>query len=156
MKSVPVKNHAKAKIVVRAILDDDGLPLQFPADKVTPTLEKHLEHPALKRYFENGLLALEGEKPAKKKAAQAPAPKKPETPPPPPPEDPPEEDPDEEEEDELRELYLDAPGITESNVDAVLEKYPTLDELISADEDDLLDCGVSKSFVKRVLEWAAS
>ena len=164
MKTIPVINEAKAKIVVRAILDDNGIPLQFPAGVATPVLEKHLENPALKRYLRPGLLVAQtgGATP---KAAPKPEPKKPEPKPEPKPESAialPSEDTkswvmeDEKEEEDLRDFYLDAPGITEKNVEAVLKAFPTLDDLAEADEDTLIDCGVSKSFVGRVLEWAVS
>jgi len=158
MKNVPVKNTAEVRIIIRTIRDEDGLPLSFGPGEEKGVPEAVLTHPAMKRYLggTNPLQLVEAGA-AKKKAAPAPTP-----PPPPPPEDPPEEEDEEEEEDDeeeeedLRALYLSAPGITENNVDAVLEAYPTLEELVDAEEDGLVDCGVSKSFVNRVLEWAAS
>lgn len=56
--------------------------------------------------------------------------------------------------DELRDLYVEAPGITESNVDAVLDYFPTPRSLAEATEDDLLELGVSRTYVKRIKKWA--
>jgi len=53
-----------------------------------------------------------------------------------------------------KELYLEAPGITEKNVDSVFGKFSNLKELASAKEKDLVGCGVQKSFAGRVIDWA--
>ena len=54
----------------------------------------------------------------------------------------------------LREVFLSAPGITDKNIDAVLESFNSVELLAAAEEDDLIDCGISKSYAKRVIEWA--
>lgn len=54
----------------------------------------------------------------------------------------------------LRDMYIDAPGITEGNVDGVLSAFPTLEELSEASKDALVDTGVDASYVKRVRKWA--
>ena len=57
---------------------------------------------------------------------------------------------------DLRDVFVSAPGITEGNVDSLLEFYKSIDELASASEADLIELGVSKSYAKKVLQWAAS
>lgn len=64
------------------------------------------------------------------------------------------EDDNEDKVQDTSEWYLEAPGITEKNVDAVREKFPTSDDLAAAKERELVDCGVQKSFAGRVIEWA--
>lgn len=54
----------------------------------------------------------------------------------------------------LRELYLSAPGITDNNVDAVLQAFESVELLAAASKSDLLDVGVSKNSAKKVLGWA--
>ena len=56
----------------------------------------------------------------------------------------------------LRDTYLDAPGITEANVDAVLKAYTTVAELATATKNELIAIGVSKNSAKRVISWASS
>jgi hypothetical protein len=56
----------------------------------------------------------------------------------------------------LREVFLSAPGITDKNIDAVLAAFDSLELLAAADEDDLIDCGISRSYAKRVVDWAES
>lgn len=153
MKNIRVKNTHGVRIIVRTLKGDDGLPLSFGPEEEKDVSEALMAHPVLKRYFGEGrplqVVQVGAAKKTPAPALAAPVEKTP----PPEPEKP--EEPEEEEED-LRAVYLRAPGITENNVDEVLEAFPTLEELADADEDDLIDCGVSKSFVTRVLEWAAS
>lgn len=155
MKNIRVKNTHGVRIIVRTLKGDDGLPLSFGPGEEKDVSEALMAHPVLKRYFGEGRpLQVVQAGAVKKTPAPAPAPTAPvEKTPPSDPEEP--EEPEEEKED-LRDVYLRAPGITENNVDEVLEAFPTLEELADADEADLIDCGVSKSFVNRVLEWAAS
>lgn len=54
----------------------------------------------------------------------------------------------------LRETYLLAPGVTEVNVDALLEACPTLEKLANANREKLCDLGVSVSYTKRLKTWA--
>ena len=56
----------------------------------------------------------------------------------------------------LREVFLSAPGITDKNIDAVMEAFDSLELLAVADEDDLTACGISKSYAKRVIDLAES
>lgn len=55
----------------------------------------------------------------------------------------------------LREIYISAPGITEDNVDAILEVYPVFDELKKATKAKLLELGVHKSQAKKLVSWVA-
>jgi hypothetical protein len=56
----------------------------------------------------------------------------------------------------LRETYLLAPGVTETNVDALLKACPTLEKLANANREKLCDLGVSVSYTKRLKTWANS
>ncbi len=53
----------------------------------------------------------------------------------------------------LRTLYIAAPGITEGNVDGILEAYPNVEKLKEATKSDLLRLKVSKNQCKRLLSW---
>ncbi len=55
----------------------------------------------------------------------------------------------------LRDAFVEAPGITEENVDKIMGVYPTFKELAAASKTDLADLGVSKSYAKKLREWAA-
>jgi hypothetical protein len=55
---------------------------------------------------------------------------------------------------DLRASFLAVPGITAANVDQIMEVFPTPSDLSTADRDMLLECGVSKNQVSRVLAWA--
>ena len=66
------------------------------------------------------------------------------------------DDSDADESGNLREVFLSAPGITDKNIDAVMESFDSLELLAVADEDDLTACGISKSYAKRVIDWAES
>ena len=54
----------------------------------------------------------------------------------------------------LREAFLAGPGITDANVDAILNVYPTKSALVEATKRNLNDLGVAKSFTKKLLAWA--
>jgi hypothetical protein len=169
MKFIPIENITKARVVIRTILGEDGLPLTFAPGEVKDVLESVARHPALQRYIGRALKA-----PPMTPKVVAPSPKAVIPPPvvapppkvvvPPPVVEPIVEEPVVEEEtskeddsnEDNRDLYLEAPGITEKNVDAILEVYPSLADLAVAEDDALLDCGVSKSFITRVLEWASA
>jgi len=55
---------------------------------------------------------------------------------------------------DLRALYLSAPGIGEENIDAVIEKCPTMKQLAEASKSALVGCGVSKSDISSLHRWA--
>lgn len=132
--------------------------------KVSPETARH---PAVKRYIGRGLSVVtsEGEeaKVVEEPKAPAPAPEKPKVEPPPVVEpiadetvveEPTEEEPQESDGTDLRDVYLTAPGITDENVDAVLDKFPTYDELAQASKTALTKLGVSKSYASRLKGWA--
>jgi len=54
----------------------------------------------------------------------------------------------------LRDAFVEAPGITDDNVDSIMSVYPTIEELSRASRADLVELGVSKSYAKKLREWA--
>jgi len=54
----------------------------------------------------------------------------------------------------LRDEFLAGPGITESNVDAIMEAYPKFSDLAEASKSSLQKLGVAKSYTKKLLSWA--
>lgn len=54
----------------------------------------------------------------------------------------------------LRGIYLEAPGVTETNVDLILNAFPTVADLANASKEDLVELGVSKNQAKRAVTWA--
>lgn len=54
----------------------------------------------------------------------------------------------------LRDAFVEAPGITEENVDKIMGVYPTLKALANASKTELADLGFSKSSAKKLREWA--
>lgn len=146
MKLIGLINTSSMKISISQVRDASGRPFMVPPGKigyVTPTVA---EHPAVLRFIGAGLE--EGDKiPEPKLAVVASKP-----------EEVPEEQPTEVEEEEtkpdIRDLFLSAPGITESNIELILDSYSSVEDLCDADKDALLDCGISKSFVSRLQDWA--
>lgn len=55
----------------------------------------------------------------------------------------------------LRDAFIEAPGITDANVDGILSVYPTLEDLATATKEDLIELGVAKSYAKKLLDWVA-
>jgi len=53
----------------------------------------------------------------------------------------------------MRSIYLAAPGITEANVDAIVNEYATMDDLKKTDSSTLKKLGVKNNQVKKVLNW---
>ena len=163
MKLVPLTNVSGKRINITQVRNMNFAPGE--CKKVSPETAKH---PAVKRYIGAGLHegSMEG-KDAKveEPKAPAPAPEKPPVEPPPPVEpiadepvveEPTVEEPQASDGTDLRELYLSAPGITDDNVDLVLEKFPTCEELAEASKTQLTKQGVSKSYTSRLKEWASS
>jgi len=157
MKLVSLKNVSGNRLAitqVRGLIFAPG-----ETKKVNPAT---VSHPAVSRYIGRGLELVEAES---KEEPKAPAPSKveePETPPAPEVTEPTtepgadaSEDPPEESGEDLRELYVSAPGITEKNVDDILTLFPTLDDLKEADKSDLIAAGVSKSYAKKLCDWAS-
>ncbi len=167
MKLVELENYSEKRIGITQV----GLRLNpGQTRRVHPAV---VAHPAVVPYMGNGLRVVPDETAETKVEPIAPAvPAAPATPAPatPPAEDPPAEDPPAEEtgaesgeEDgeqgdgpTLRDAYVEAPGITDANVDDIMSAFPTFEELASASKDDLLSLGVAKSYAKKLLEWASS
>lgn len=173
MKYAKLTNVSSARRAYSGLRDGSGRPLALDPKETKGVHPAVVSNPYVKADIEAGVLvvAMPGEEAApvvKKAVAPAPEPKKVEAPPviiPPvitPPVPPAEEEVSESEEEvteevdnsALRELFLEAPGITEKNVDAVLDAFTSVQELADAEESDLVAAGVSKSFTGRVLEWA--
>jgi hypothetical protein len=54
----------------------------------------------------------------------------------------------------LRETFIEGPGVTESNVDALCEAFASVEALSEASKDALLDLGLSSSASKKLISWA--
>jgi hypothetical protein len=169
MRLVPLRNDSGSRLVFQELLDVDGTILVFEVGQTKNVAPATVAHPAVRRYIGRGLTKGEDNS-APKKAQQAPP--RAETPIPLPATEPvdepadelveestvsePEEPADSIGTDTLRETYLRAPGITEDNVDDTLEAFPTPEDLSGATKNQLIDVGVSKSYVKRLKQWAAA
>jgi hypothetical protein len=170
MKFVELTNTSGKRLTF-PVRGADGKKLVFePGDKknVSPAT---VQHPAVSRYIGQGL-EVDGD------SAAMPKQKEPETAPAPPPappaeptsetepsEDEPEGDPEEPADEpagetegvDTKALYVsDGPGVTEDNIDAVFEKFPTVEALAEASKTALTKVGVSKSFTSRLIDWAKS
>jgi len=55
----------------------------------------------------------------------------------------------------LRDAFVEAPGITDDNVDSVMSVFTTFEELAAASKGDLTELGVAKSYAKKLLDYAA-
>ena len=163
MKRVPLKNITSERLLFPDIRNFD-----FDIEEVKRVLPAMLEHPSVKRRMGTALKVVSEQ--AEEEAPKVVKPTAPESPPSkpavaPPPADEPtaavEEPAGSEPEDEtagesLREAFLAGPGITDSNVDAIMDKYPTLEELSGASKSDLVELGVAKSFAKKLRYWASN
>ena len=161
MKLVKVTNVSDRRInvsQVRGLALDPG-----ESTKVRPETVKH---PAVARYIGRGLELDEQTDDVTKAEPTAPAapvrrrPKPPAAPPVEPKAKEEEETEEEDDEDEeasgdLRETFVSAPGITESNVDDVMAAFPTIEALADADKDALAEAGISSAYTGRLLKWAA-
>jgi len=169
MKFVPLTNSSDHRISVSQVRGADGRPLSFETGETRSVHPSNLKHPALARYIGAGLdVAVDDQGPPEPVATPEPVPvpapaPEPDPVPVPAPEPTPipvpevleteDEDSGNENKDN-EELYLSAPGITARNVETVLAQFPSLEALVDAEADELVDCGVSKSFTSRLLEWA--
>ena len=165
MKYAKLTNLSSARRAYSGLRDGSGRGLVLDAGETKPVHPSVVNDPRIKAAEEADVLKVElpGDAPAPvKRPAAPPKEETPEEPKTEPEETEPEEtEPEETEPDEaapadpaLRELYVEAPGITEKNVDAVLEAFPSIQDLADAEEDALVAAGVSKSFAGRVLEWS--
>lgn len=149
MKYSKLTNLSSARKAYSGLRDGTGRPLVLDGGETKPVHPSVVRHPRIQADLQGKLLAVDVPG-AVTPVAATPSP-------PPPPEDPPKEPEKTEPEApsaELRELFLEAPGITEKNIDAILDAYTSIQELADAEEEDLVSAGVSKSFASRVLEWA--
>ena len=55
----------------------------------------------------------------------------------------------------LRDAFVEAPGVTDDNVDAIMGVFSSFEELAAASKGDLLELGVAKSYAKKLLDYAA-
>jgi len=161
MKMVELKNVGNSRISIRQVR---GLALDPGESKKVPPATA--AHPAVKRYIGRGLELVgapkaEPKAPAPPASKPSPVPPKVTEPKPEPkvePETGESEAPDDEGENatvgDLRESFLSAPGITEANVDEILDIYPSMEALADASKEDLCDLGVSKSYANRLISWA--
>lgn len=166
MKLVEVRNDTGTQLSISAIRGLVFLPGEVK--KVTPATVKH---PAVSRYIGRGLTLVtssQGEEPkaptpviavAAAEPVMAPVEVMPAAPAPEPmpaPE-PPEMESQKETAGNLQEAYLAAPGISEENVQAVLEAFPTFADLANAQLSAVQDAtGLSKSAARRLKDWASS
>jgi len=54
----------------------------------------------------------------------------------------------------LRDVLIEGPGVTENNVDAILEAFASTEALAAASKDQLTDLGLSSSSAKKLISWA--
>jgi hypothetical protein len=159
MKLLELINYSDKRISITQV----GLRLN--PGQTTRVHPATVSHPAVSPYMGNGLKEVREEiaetkvepiapaapaKPQKKKAVAPPVEEIPEE----------VDAPSEEVVDEtvgttLRDAYVEAPGITDANVDAIMGAYPTFEELADASKEDLVDLGVAKSYTKKLLGWAS-
>lgn len=148
MKLKPLENYSENRIAIGQVRGADGRPFSVEPGEVGYLTPAAYAHPLVKRFLGAGL---------RDYVESAPPPADEPEPIAPPDldegKDVRDDGDDEDEGDDTRALYITAPGITEGNVDAVLEAFPTLDELANAEKDALIEAGVSKSFTSRLLEW---
>ena len=160
MLYVLVKNVSKARLPMPK-RGSDGRRLVLEPGEEARFTRLELKNPLIGRFLGKELKELAEEKPVPPKVEKkaAPAPVKAAPAPAPAPEPEPEPEPevlaeDPKEEVDMRQLYLDAPGITEDNVDAVLKAYPAVNDIAYASKDKLYAKGVSKTYAKRLRDWA--
>ena len=152
MKLIEIQNCSDSRINITQV----GLRLNpGQTTRVHPSL---VEHPAVSPYMGNGL----EEVPETSKTKEEPIAPVKETPTPPPTPDLTEDEDDEDEEEEeetdettLRDAFIEAPGITDANVDDIMGVYPTFEDLADATKEDLIELGVAKSYAKKLLDWIA-
>jgi hypothetical protein len=158
MKRKPVTNITRGQLVFPAIRD-----FNFESGETKRATPAQLSHPTVKPYIGRQLVLGTDEETTPKAEPEAPVsppslPAETAKPEPEPIASEPVEVLDQEPEvgagETLRDQYLAAPGITESNVDDILAMYPSLDRLAGASKDDFISLGVAKSYAKKLVEWA--
>ena len=176
MLYVLVENVSKSRLPLPKRGADGRRLVLEPGDTARFT-RKELKNPLIARFLGSSLVEVEEVTPvppAVKQPVVAPAPvvapPKPEPKPAPAPEPEPvvvaepvvEEEPaaeevaeDPKEEVDMRSVYLDAPGITEDNVDNVMKAFPSISDIASSSKDKISSNGVSKAYAKRLRDWAS-
>ncbi|RKY28720.1 MAG: hypothetical protein DRP83_00030 [Planctomycetota bacterium] len=160
MKYMKLTNVSPARKAYSGLRDGSGRPLVLDPGDMKPVHPGVMKHRTIEADIRAGVLSVQ--MPGEEAPKPAPTPAPADSPPADPPADTPPADNDDVDKDdgseddnaELRELFLSAPGITEKNVNAVLDAYTNLQELADASEEDLVAAGVTKSFAGRVVEWA--
>ena len=158
MKFSGLENYSKARISITQVN------LRWEPGQIHRVHPATVTHPAVSPYIGNGLREVQEEIAETKVEPKAPV-HAPVTPPPaePPKEEPPKDEPPKEEPPaddnetagiSLREVFVEAPGITDANVDSVMGVFSTIAELATASKEDLIDLGVAKSYAKKLLAWA--
>lgn len=158
MRRIPVTNDTGKQLVFPALRD-----FNFAVGETQRATPAQLSHPTVAPYVGHGLTLGKASVAAPKVEPKAPVSPPPEPPAPKEPETEPtastpdegvDEEPNEGAGETLRDKYIAAPGITDSNVDSIMEAYPTLDALASASKSDFISIGVAKSYAKKLVEWA--
>jgi hypothetical protein len=54
----------------------------------------------------------------------------------------------------LRDVFTEVPGVTETNIDLLLEAFDSVESLANSTKDALVDLGLSASASKKILSWA--
>ena len=154
MKLVQLENYSEMRISITQV----GLRLN--PGQTTRVHPATVSHPAVSPYMGNGLREVPEEtevtkvepiapdKKVEPPKEVAPAPVKEE-------EAAPEEDEDETVGESLRDAYLEAPGITDANVDDIMGVFPSIEELAEASKEDLIELGVAKSYAKKLMAWSS-
>jgi len=153
------------------IRGSDGKRLRFEVGEEKFVTAATVKHPAVSTYIGKGLQLVEDDSSTAPKTKELEVEAPPAPPKTPEPEPTSENEPSTDEEpgdteepadaknavtDDLRELYLSAPGITDENVDAILEAFPTVAAIADASRDILVEAGVTLSYAKRLRNWARS
>lgn len=164
MLYVLVKNVSKARLPMPK-RGSDGRRLVLEPGEEARFTRRELKNPLIARFLGQELKEIAEEKPVppkvEKKTEPAPVPKAAPKPAPAPEPEHVEEEPvvevpveDPEEEVDKRGLYLDAPGITEDNVDDILTLFPAVSDIAVATKEDLVSAGVTRTYAKRLRDWA--
>lgn len=158
MRRTPLTNVTRGQLVFPALRDFD-----FAVGETKRASPAQLSHPTVAPYVGHGLTLGKMSVAAPKVEPKAPVSPPPEPPAPEEPETEPtastpdegvDEEPNEGAGETLRDKFVAAPGITDSNVDSIMEAYPTLDALANASKSDFIALGVSKSYAKKLVTWA--
>jgi hypothetical protein len=157
MKFVEVRNDTGGRIVIPAIRGLSFLPGEVK--KVSPATVKH---PAVSSRIGRGLTLVTSSQGEELKApiptvTESPKPVVPIKIEPQPVMEPPVMEAPKETAGNLREAYLAAPGVTEENIQVVMEAFPTLNSLARANVTAVQETlGLSKNVARRLRDWASA